>query len=467
MGFRVQRSFRLHTFAWWVCLAAAGTVWAVTAEMPAVPRDPSDARDLLDTLEQRAFDYFWREASPETGLVKDRASNLGADDYTVASLAATGFGLAAVTIGVERGWVTRAQGEERERTALRFARDRLAHQHGWFYHFVDVRTGERVWSSEVSTIDTGLFMAGALMAGRYFRGTEVARLVDGLYRRLDFDWMRTDGGAKPEEKLLVHGWTPEHGFLKNRWGSYDELMILYLLGLGSPAHPLPAASWDAWARPVVTYRGYRGVALDLPLFVHQFSQAFVDFRGQRDRRGFEPWENSVVATRMNQSFCAAHADRFPGYGPRSWGLSACDGPDGYRAYAPAEGDHDGTIAPWAVAASVPLDPALCLPALLAMRRDRGDRPWGRYGFTDAYNVGRDWWDKDVIGIDVGAALLMIENHRSGFVWRQFMAIPAIQRAMKQAGFTRAKPRESQPSRRDRSPAPRSSPGRSPCRPRGA
>jgi hypothetical protein len=435
-----------------------------TLDVPPNAAESSAAGPLLETLERKAFDYFWQEADPKSGLVKDRASNAVPDDYTVASLAATGFGLAALPVGVERGWITRAQGQERARTTLRFARDRLAHQHGWLYHFVDFRTGQRVWSCEVSTIDTALFMAGTLVAGRYFRGTEVAKLADGLYRRLDFDWMRTDGGAKPREKTIVHGWTPEKGFLSGRWDHYDECMILYLLGLGSPAHPLPAASWEAWTRREVVYGEYRGLALDLPLFVHQFSHAFVDFRGKRDRTGFEPWVNSVTATRMNQAFCVAHARRFPAYGPRSWGLSACDGPDGYRAYAPAEGQDDGTLAPWAVVASVPFDPDLCLSTLAAMKRAYDDRLWGRYGFADAYNLGRNWWDKDVIGIDMGAALLMIENHRTGLIWRQFMAIPAIQRALKQAGFQTAGVRRSPPgamaARRavqKRKPSPRSRP----------
>jgi hypothetical protein len=442
----------------WVPLRMAAGASVRRQAVPAAParQEPRgqtgadrEASALLETLERKAFDYFWRETPPETELVKDRARNAGPDTYTVASLAATGFGLAALPVGVERGWISRAQGEERARQTLTFVRDRLANEHGWLYHFVDARSGERVWSCELSSIDTGLFLAGAILAGRYFRGTPVARVADQLYRRVDFTWMLTDGGAKPREQRLSMGWTPEKGFLASRWGSYDELMILYLLGLGSPAHPLPAASWDAWARPEVSYQGYRGVALDLPLFVHQFSHAFVDFHGKKDRRGFDPWQNSVTATRMNRDFCLAHAGRFPGYSARSWGLSACDGPDGYRAYAPAEGQHDGTVAPWAVAASVPFAPELCLPALTAMRQDHGDRLWGRYGFADSYNLGRNWFDPDVIGIDLGAALLMIENHRSGLIWKQFMAIPAIRTAMQRAGFAAAAGQNRMPSPRTR------------------
>jgi hypothetical protein len=389
---------------------------------------------LLDELQKAAFDYFWREASPRTGLVKDRANNFGRDTFHVASIAATGFGLAALPIGVERGYVTRQQAEARARRTLRFLTMRMPHEHGWFYHFVHWHTGEREWKCELSSIDTALLVAGALVAGRYFRGGEVDALAQALYRRIDFEWMRTDGGARPDEQRLCMGWKPESGFLQSRWSSYDEAPLLYLLGIGSPTHPIPAECWFAQRRPVQTYGKFQGVALELPLFVHQFPHAFVDFRGRRDAKGFEPWRNSVLATRVNHQFCIDQQERYRGYGPNSWGISASDGPDGYRAYAPAAGLHDGTLTPWVVAASLPFAPEICLPALHSMRRTYGDRLWGRYGFSDAFNVDRDWWDREVIGIDHGAALLMMENARTGRIWRLFMADPAIQRAVRQAGL---------------------------------
>lgn len=416
-----------------LALAAAAGLAAGGGARAAGAEDPGDTA-LLDELQRKAVEFFFREAPPETGQVKDRARNDGKDGYTVSSIAATGFGLAALGIGAERGWIPRREAEERATRTLRFLRDRMPHEHGWFYHFVDMRSGERVWKCELSSIDTALLISGALAAGGYFRRGEVPRLAEEIYRRIDFPWMLTDGGKKPDELRLSMGWKPESGFLTSRWDSYNELMILYLLGLGSPTHPLPTATWDAWKRPPTTYGEYQGIALDLPLFVHQYSHAFVDFRGRRDRRGFDPWQNSVVATRMNRQFCIDHSDRFRGYGPLSWGLSACDGPDGYRAYAPKKGRHDGTITPWVVAASLPFAPEICLPALRAMRAEKD--LWGRYGFTDAFNRDRKWVGPDVIGIDLGAALLMIENHRTGGVWKRFMAIPAIRTGLRRAGLER-------------------------------
>jgi hypothetical protein len=418
-----------------LALLLGGTIaWADTTTGA---QKSGSSPELLDALAQRCVTYFWKEAHPRTGLVKDRAKNTGTDHTTVASIAATGFGLTGLAIGAERGWLPQDEAKARAARTLRFLLGQMPNRHGWYYHFVDYRTGERVWKCELSSIDTALLVAGALAAGRAFYGTEVTRLAERLYRQVDFRWMLTDGGRKPREKTLCMGWKPETGFLQSRWTSYDELMILYLLGLGSPTHPLPAESWYAWKRPVHTYGAYRGVALDLPLFVHQYSHAFVDFRGLRDRRGFDPWQNSVTATRMNRRFCIDHAAQYRGYGPLSWGLSACDGPDGYRAYAPAQGQHDGTITPWAVAASLPFAPDLCLPALRVMRSQTS--LWGRYGFPDAFNRDRDWQDPDVIGIDLGAALLMIENHRSGWVWKRFSAHPSIRRALRRAGLTPGKP----------------------------
>jgi hypothetical protein len=401
---------------------------------------------LLDELQKAAFSYFWKEASPRTGLVKDRAGNFKPDTFHVASIAATGFGLAALPIGVERGYVTRQQAEARARRTLRFLTMRMPHEHGWFYHFVEWHTGEREWKSELSSIDTTLLLAGALVAGRYFRGGEVAALAEALYRRIDFEWMRTNGGERPDELRLCMGWKPESGFLNSRWHSYDEAPLLYLLAIGSPTHAVPPECWFAQQRPEQSYGSFRGVALELPLFVHQFPHAFIDFRGRRDARGFEPWRNSVIATRMNRQFCMDLADRYRGYGPNSWGISASDGPDGYRAFAPTDGQHDGTITPWVVAASLPFAPEVCLPALEAMRRTHSSRLWGRYGFSDAFNLDKEWWDQEVIGIDHGAALLMMENARTGLIWRLGMSDPSIQRGVRLAGLQIRRTGSSPPAR---------------------
>lgn len=398
---------------------------------------PNTARggsDLLATIQQRAFEFFWFEADGETGLVKDRAGNNRGDDYTVASIAATGFGLAVLPIGIEHGWITRDQARRRALTTLKFVRDKNTHQNGWFYHFVEKKTGQRAWNCEVSSVDTGLFVAGALLAGEYLGG-EAKALADELYGRVDFLWMLTDGGARPDEKLLSHGWKPETGFLKPRWNTYSEHLILNLLAIGSPTHPAPPGCWEAWQRNVGEYKGHKTFACG-PLFTHQYSQAFIDFRGKRDRMGFDYFESSVQATRANRQFCIDQSSKYPAYGPNVWGLSACDRPvAGYEAYGapPAIPVHDGTVAPWAVVASVAFAPKEALAATRYMHTHFPDL-WGRYGFGNSVNPGRGWFAPDVIGIDLGAAALLIENHETGLIWRLFMQLGPIKDAMEKAGF---------------------------------
>jgi len=420
-------------------LAALCLGWALCAapEQPAPPRAPTaEGLRVLAELQRRAFDFFWFEAHPATGLVKDRAGNRSGDDYTVASAAATGFGLAALPVGVERGWVARQQAEQRAVAALRFARDRMPHTNGWFHHFVDWKTGRRAWQSEVSSIDTGFFLAGALLAGEYFGG-ETRVLADGLYRRVDFQWMLTDGGARPGEKLLCHGWTPERGFLKARWDNYSEHLLLNLLAIGSPTHPIPASCWAAWERNTGEYKGFKTFACG-PLFTHQYSQAFVDFRRRRDRLGFDYFEGSVQATKANRQFCLDHAAAHKTYGANVWGLSACDRPGGgYEAYGAPPGVpvHDGTVAPWATTAAVAFTPDLSLAAVGFMHERFRASLWGRYGFSNAFNLDQDWFAGDVIGIDLGAALLLIENHLTGKAWQWFMRVPCVTAAMSAAGFS--------------------------------
>lgn len=387
---------------------------------------------LFASLQRAAFDFFWFEAHPTSGLVKDRAGNLRDDDYTVASIAATGFGLAAMPIGVERGWITRTRAEQRAATTLKFVYEKLHHERGWLYHFVDRKTGERAWKCEISSIDTALFLGGALLAGEYFGG-EVKSLANSIYRRVDFQWMLTDGGARPDEKLLGHGWKPETGFIKSRWDNYSEHLMLNLLAIGSPTHPIPASCWEAWERNAGEYKGFKTFKCG-PLFTHQYSQAFIDFRGKRDRSGFDYFESAVQATKANRQFCMDQAANFKTYSSNVWGLSACDRPGGgYEAYGapPARAVHDGTVAPWVTVATLAFTPDLAIESVHFMRERFGTRLWGRYGFSNGFNVDKDWFADDVIGIDLGAAILLIENHLTGKPWRWFMGIPEIQAAMKQ------------------------------------
>jgi exo-beta-1,3-glucanase (GH17 family) len=396
---------------------------------------PFTDAQFLEEIQQRAFNYFWHEANPKTGLVKDRAINFGEDDYHVASIAATGFGLAALAVGEKHGWVEREGALERALTTLRFFRDEMENHHGFYYHFVDVNTGERVWKAEVSSIDTALFLAGALFIGEYFKGTEVETLAHELYRRVDFQWLLTDDGARPDEKRLSHGWKPETGFLSHRWDSYSELMILYQLAIGSPTYPIPASSWEAWERPMDSYAGYVTFAIG-PLFTHQFSHIFIDFQNKRDRLGYDYWMSSVNASKANRQFCIDNVENFKTYGENVWGLTASDGPTGYEAYGAPPGyiRHDGTVSPGAPAASIVFTPELSLSALKYMYQKYSKKIWGRYGFSNAFNLDENWFDRDVIGIDLGATLLMIENYRSGLIWEHFMPLESIRVAMDQAGF---------------------------------
>jgi hypothetical protein len=396
---------------------------------------------FLEDLSRRAFLYFWEQADPQTGLVFDRATTVGARaigrDYDAASIAATGFGLTALCIAAERGWISDRAARQRVRVTLRFFARRAPGRRGWYYHFLDAKTGARLWKSEVSSIDTALLLGGVLSVRQKFRGDrEIAALSRRLYARADFHWMLNGDPA-----LLSHGWTPEAGFIRVRWDSYNELAILYLLGMGSPAYPLPAASWDAWERPRFTYEGYSYVHGGTPLFTHQYSHAWIDFRGRRDRgpSDIDYFANSVTATEAHRAFCIRMAADFPqSYSADVWGITASDGPSGYRVWGgpPAFGPIDGTVAPCGPGGSLMFTPDLSLRALRTMRARFGDRIYGRYGFADAFNPTTGWTDPYVLGIDQGIILLSAENLRTGKVWRWFMANPEVTEAMRKAGFRR-------------------------------
>lgn len=386
---------------------------------------------FLDDLEHRSFRFFWDEANPRNGLVPDRANADGAGTPAVASIASVGFGLTAICIGDQRGWVNHDAAYRRVLATLRFFRDKAPQEHGFYYHFLNMNTGTREWNCELSSIDTALLMAGVLTARQYFKGTEVETLATELYDRVDWPWM-LDGG-----QTLSMGWTPESGFLGARWSDYSEHMILYLLGIGSSAHPLPAECWHAWRRvPIVTYDGKTFLQRE-PLFAHQYSQAWVDFRDKRDAYA-DYWRNSVLATLAHRQFCIDLHEKFPAYGENLWGITSSDSASGYKAWggppATTQPAIDGTVVPCAAGGSIPFAPRECLAVLHHMRDAYGDRVLKKYGFVDAFNPQTKWVGADVIGIDVGITLLMAENQRSGFVWHQFMCNSEIIFALQQAGF---------------------------------
>jgi len=428
---------------------------------------------FLDTLERRTFDWFWNETDPRTGLTPDRWPT-----RSFCSVAAVGFGLTAYPIGAERGWVSRQVSAGRALATLRFlwqapqdtAARGVTGYRGFFYHFLDPATGYRFENVELSTIDTALLLGGVLFCQSYFdhRGStedSVRALAESLYTRVDWRWVQ----ARPPS--ISMGWKPREGHLPYDWRGYDEAMILHILALGSPTHGVGPETWKAWTEGYRwgTFHGQEHVGF-APLFGHQYSHVWIDFRGIRDEymrgKGIDYFENSRRATLAQRAYAIANPSGFAGHGERIWGLTACDGPVDatleiagkprtFRTYS-ARGasftnvEDDGTIAPTAAGGSIAFAPEVVIPALVAMRDTYGERLFSRYGFIDAFNptlrirtrvqhgvvdTTLGWFDTDVLGIDQGPILAMIENHRSGLVWRTMRRNPHIVRGLRRAGFT--------------------------------
>jgi len=416
----------------------AGAVGSVAAA--AVSND--DER-FLDDLQRRSFEYFREYTVPETGMVPDRVkadgSPYAANRRDIASIAVTGFGIAAWCIAAERRWVTQGDARKVVRNALAFFSDHAPQEHGWFYHWMNAKTGERTGvlqdserKAELSSIDTALLMGGILTARGYFqKDAEIQKLAARIYERMDFQWM-----LNGDPLLLSHGWRPEEGFLKARWAKYSEFMIIYVLGIGSLTTAIPAESWYAWERPENVYGEYKFIGM-APLFTHQYSQTFVDYRGRREQRGtkMDWFENSVTATRAHRQFCIDLGKEFPGYTENIWGITASNSEHGYKAWGgpPRNKSIDGTVVPCAPGGSLELAPDICVPALKAMAQVKG--VYGRYGFTDAFHPGNGWISPDVLGLDTGITLLSAENLRTGNVWKWFMRNREIPKALDKAGLT--------------------------------
>lgn len=417
--------------------AVAGSL-LLLANDPAPPYSMThDDRAFLEDLERRSVLYFWEQADHGTGLVLDRANMDGGrakgPSRDIASIAATGFGLVAICIGVEHGWIPRDEAVQRVRATLEFFLNKADAEHGWFYHWMNVSNGERRWDSESSSVDTAFLLGGVLTAGDYFsQDPQIPKLAQEIFERVDFKWMQDE-----DSRLLSHGWTRGKGFIKYKWDVYGEESLLYLLAIGSPTHPIEPESWYAWQRPYYSYDSFDFISGG-PLFTHQYSHAWIDFRNRRDRGFVDFYLNSVKASRANHAYCLSLNDALPNtFGPQIWGITASDGPKGYRIYGEIKAFDpvDGTVAPSAAGGSLMFTPELSLPALRAMRERYGERVYGRYGFVDAYNPSVSWFDSDVVGIDVGITLLSAENLMTENVWRWFMQSDAISRGMTLAGFS--------------------------------
>jgi hypothetical protein len=434
---------------------------------------------LADTVAERTFRWFWETTDARTGLVHDRFPKL---DFS--SVASIGFGLTAYGIGVERGWISRAQGAERTLATLRFlwqlpqgaAAAGMGGFHGFFYHFLNYSDGSRFKTVELSTIDTSLLLMGALFAQSYFDGPTanevgIRAYADSLYRRVEWTW------AQPRPPRVSMGWHPEKGFIAADWIGYNEAMLLYVLALGSPTHPVGPEAWASWTSTYRwrNYRGYAHVNFS-PLFGHQYSHAWIDFRGITDAamraRGIDYFENARRATYSQRAYAMANPRGFVGYDSLTWGLTACDGPADtvvtiagrpvqLRSYwargvsanrdveDEAEERDDGTIAPTAAIGSVAFAPEIVLPTMVAMRQRYGRHLFGQYGFLDAFNPSLTrpmplrmgtidptlgWVGRDYLGIDQGPILLMLENWRTGLVWQVMQRNPYIVRGLRRAGF---------------------------------
>jgi hypothetical protein len=452
-----------------VLLAALSTPRGSSSVSSAAPQpDP-----FLETLEQRTFQWFWDVTNAKNGLVPDRWPTIN-----FSSVASIGFGLTAYGVGAERGYITREQARDRTLTTLRFLRDApqndgavdVTGYRGFFYHFLDMETGRRFKTVELSSIDTALLMAGVLFAQSYFDRPDPAEkelrdVADALYRRVQWNWMQ------PRPPLIGMAWHPEKGMHTHDYKGYEEAMILYVLALGSPTYAISA---DAWPARLANYRWATFYGQDFinyaPLFIHQYSHVWIDFRGIQDsytrEKKIDYFENSRRATYAQRAYAADNPSRFRDYSDTIWGLTACNGPANvkgtvggreiqfhtYWARGASSGDirDDGTIAPTAAAGSLPFAPEIVVPALKALQARYGDRLFQRYGFIDAFNPTfaqaglkpqsgsvhpEAWYSADYLGIDQGPIVLMAANHRSGLVWETMKKNPYIVRGLCRAGFT--------------------------------
>jgi hypothetical protein len=461
----------------WAPAAAQDITTEATRHAPlAFTALPADQQAQLDELEHRTFQFFWDTTNPVNGLAPDHWPG-----QSFSSIAAVGFGLTAYGIGAERGWINRDQAVKRTLVTLRFfadspqnaSEDDATGYRGFYYHFLDMQTGLRHGRGvELSSIDTTLLLGGVLFAQSYYdRDTpqekEIRALADMLYKRVDWPWMQ----ARPP--LVSMGWTPGGKFIPHDWEGYSEANLLYILALGSPTHPLQPAAWHAWTRTNPRYWGtlYGETFLTFgPLFGHQYSAAWIDFRGIRDdfmrQHDSDYFENGRHAVLSQRNYAIANPAGWTGYGENLWGLTASNGPghfgivtDGrerrYFGYS-ARGVglrhvvDDGTIAPTAALGSIAFAPDLVVPEFLHMKQRYGKYIYAKYGFRDAFNLtlrdpdaplrtglvipGFGWVDTEYLGIDQGPILLMLENWRSGLVWKVMKRNPYVRKGLQQAGF---------------------------------
>ena len=459
-------------------LVAVGAGLSGCATLAATPAGGRTLPAFYEDIEKRTFQWFWDTVNRKNGLVPDRWPT-----PSFSSIAAVGFALTAYPVGVERGWCSRAEARDLTLTTLRFFwnapqgpdRTGMTGHKGFFYHFIDMQTGERYRQVELSSVDTTILLMGILFAGQYFDRDdaperEIRQRANAIYARADWNFFRTDGRLP-----ISMGWHPESGLIPANWVGYNEAMFVNVLALGAPVHTGPPTLWNEWVKRYPEFWRGEGATRRVafaPLFGHQYSHIWLDFRGIYDApmraAGFDYFENSRRATYANRAWCAANPMGWAGYSDRVWGLTACDGPAGlsrtvdgkrrqffgYSARGPVnepDGRDDGTIAPTAALGSLPFAPEIVIPCAEALLKEHGSRIYSRYGFLDSFNptftftdvpmktgtvdARTGWVAKDHLGIDQGPILLQAANYRNDFVWRYMRRVPAIRLGLKRAGFT--------------------------------
>jgi len=399
------------------------------------PAYPQGNSVLLEELSHKAFNYFLEHSDPRTGLVLDRSLSDGRNvsGNNIASIAATGFGLTAFVLASENHWITREKARVHILNSLKFLNSNKYRVHGWYYHWLDFKTGEPLFGSEVSSIDTSFFLAGVLTARQYFSDdSEIVTLATQIYGQVDFNWM-----LNGDSKFLSHGWFPKSGFINHKWNSYSELMLLYILGISSPTHGITPSSWSAWTREKTNYKGLEYVQSDGSLFIHQYSHAWLDLRNLHENFGdhINWFENSKNAILANKAFCLSLAGEFNSYSKDMWGITASDSPYGYIAWGgpPRDSHIDGTVVPSALTGSLMFLADEVLRPLIKMSA-QNPKIISHYGFVNAFNSLTGWMAPDTLGIDAGITLLSIENMRKGSVWKYFMRNPEILATFERIGL---------------------------------
>lgn len=423
-----------------------------------------DEAAFLDTLQYKSFLFFINEINPENGLVKDRTT-----EESASSIAAVGWGVAVWAIGAEHNWITREKAAALTLDLVRFLNNSeqsvkpdATGYNGFYYHFLNMKTGKREWNSELSTIDTAFLLAGIRFATQYYNRDneaekEIRELGDKLTNRVNWDWTVIEKSEnKGHEGLIAMAYSPEEGLGDFGWFGYTEALYLYVLAAGTNLSS-PMKAYDAWLSGYDWKETYEGLAHVIfpPLFGHQYSHMFIDFRGLADKymreKGIDYFENSRRATLSNWNYCIQNPGGWIGYDSLTWGISACDGPGdfesdrkrfyGYAGRGASGPDDvvadDGTITPEAAGGSMPFAPEICIPALKNMYDKYGGKGlWGKYGLKDAFNLTVNWYDKDYLGLDEGPIVIMIENYRTGLIWKFSMKDPVIMRGLERLGFAK-------------------------------